>query len=378
MFLTIRQEELSWNYKYKIKRGDQLLFKAVSKRRLIGIRGRRVTITGPSDEVVCEMAQQPFGGIAEHGTSPVLLQRGAYTLIQRGEKFGWIRGGHGLLMHESHAEIFGVSYKITWTTETGGNSFHFFRGEEPVGRIDHPTWVTGDGDLYEAHFEEKFDPLVVAIFALFVDLTWFVYDNGWGGYVYSKRFGIGGTKPKQIFPDSKEAPAKKSFSNKPDTHLWIGWFVGLLVLSLLVFGLTAAFHVNTKNFLEKAVQTTGTVVKLVPGSGESADVLFPLIEYTDTKGDVYYKQGTSGSYPPKHHIGQHFEILYSPRWPKNARIATTAGTWGGVIFGNALACFFLFGSFVSLMIHFLRRKKRQAKTNAARDLSSSAQKKETT
>lgn len=114
--------------------------------------------------------------------------------------------------------------------------------------------------------------------------------------------------------------------------------IGLLVGAALICR-------STYLFLEEAIKTEGTVVKLVRHRSNDSTIYRPVIQFTSQNEQVIEFTASVGSNPPSYSEGEKVEVLYHPENPKNAKINGLFSLWGAsVILGVLGGAFFAIGS----------------------------------
>ena len=108
-------------------------------------------------------------------------------------------------------------------------------------------------------------------------------------------------------------------------HLYKPIGIALLLAS-------AYFYNATREFLQTATTTEGTVVELkqrVSTDDNKKKVSYaPVVTFVTGTGKKIEFLSTAGSNPPAYTVGQKVEVLYLPADPRNARIHDFISLWG--------------------------------------------------
>lgn len=130
----------------------------------------------------------------------------------------------------------------------------------------------------------------------------------------------------------------------------------LLSLAFRVVGLVfavfaAAVTIFTLAFVLRADRVVGVVVDhssvqnkitVMPRSGPTGVLYYPVIAYALSGGDEYLFTGPSGRPDPQFKVGQEVQVLVSGSNAADARLNTLLGVWGtSIILGGLAAIFFI-------------------------------------
>ena len=111
-----------------------------------------------------------------------------------------------------------------------------------------------------------------------------------------------------------------------------GIFFGIIGLVFLAVGI--GNYVHSSNFLKKAVEVNGVVVKNTGGAGYKG-VYNPVVKFTDLAGQSHEFMSTSGSNPAKYKVDEQVTVLFRQEQPESARIKSWFSLWGiAVIFSG--------------------------------------------
>ena len=109
------------------------------------------------------------------------------------------------------------------------------------------------------------------------------------------------------------------------------------VLAVISFGA----GIESRNFLAGAVQTKGTVIKLVGKVNDAGES--PIVRY-QVDGVSYEVEEDGASSPPAHSIGDVVTVVYQPGRPERGRVASDAAQpW--FIFATVSAAVGVWGPF---------------------------------
>lgn len=103
--------------------------------------------------------------------------------------------------------------------------------------------------------------------------------------------------------------------------------IGMLIGAFFIYK-------KTSQFVEKSIQTQGTVVELLKSrsssSSDNSIMYSPLIQFTDGKGTQIEFSSSNSSNPPSYSVNEKVEVIYNPESPNNAKIKSFFSIWGGV------------------------------------------------
>jgi len=121
--------------------------------------------------------------------------------------------------------------------------------------------------------------------------------------------------------------------------------IGIIIILTSVLplgGIGGWFFFDTRNFLQFATQTTGTVVDLQSSRDSEGDTMYtPVFEYQDGTGTTHKIISSWSSNPPSHLEGDAVDVLYDPANPSDARLDGYLSLWLGPIICGVLALFLL-------------------------------------
>ena len=134
----------------------------------------------------------------------------------------------------------------------------------------------------------------------------------------------------------------------------IKYIFTLIGLGLLVGAFL--WYSGTKEFIETAVSTEGTVIDLHRSRSSDSDTYAPVVEFRTSQGQIVEFTSSSSSNPPSYSVGESVEVLYDDSSPQHAKIKSFFSLWGGaLIIGVIGAVFFLIG--FSIIFFGAKRKK---------------------
>ncbi|MFT3735025.1 MAG: DUF3592 domain-containing protein [Rhodocyclaceae bacterium] len=145
---------------------------------------------------------------------------------------------------------------------------------------------------------------------------------------------------------SGHAPAKperqSGRSGSRDMRLTLRIF-GIVGICLL--GVAGAVGWNTHSFIERAVEVPGKVVDM----HDDGEVLFPIVEYADPRGDKQVFRSSAGSSPPSFHVGEQVSVLYVPNSSDSPRIRSLFQLWGTELIVSILGTVFTILGVIGLL-----------------------------
>ncbi len=108
-----------------------------------------------------------------------------------------------------------------------------------------------------------------------------------------------------------------------------GW--GLVAGALVILTVSFCLYRQTHSFVQSATRTRGTVVRIEERIGRgSGPVYYPVLTFTDSKGQEHEINLAFGGSPPAYHykVGDPVTVLYGPGQPENARLYSFLDVWG--------------------------------------------------
>lgn len=110
----------------------------------------------------------------------------------------------------------------------------------------------------------------------------------------------------------------------------------LFTIGVLALAASIYFAFETKQLLQRAIETPGTVVEIVKrvSTGNGRVSYAPIVEYKDHKGRTQKVLRASGASPPAYYVGEGVVVIYDPSdvdYPRNARIRTFGEVWGDAV-----------------------------------------------
>lgn len=111
--------------------------------------------------------------------------------------------------------------------------------------------------------------------------------------------------------------------------------VGMLVAALALYDSSSAF-------IDRSVETTGTVERLVLSYSKQDDstTYYPVVGFQTPDRQNYTFRSNYGSNPPSYSEGESVPVLYDPASPQDARIKSFFSLWGGAVILGGLGCLF--------------------------------------
>jgi hypothetical protein len=158
----------------------------------------------------------------------------------------------------------------------------------------------------------------------------------------------------------------------------IGGLLGgpvVIVIGLAILVLGWQWRIHTQNLIGTMLPTEGQVVQVVSHPGSKGKVFFyPIVEFRTADGRIIRFEGSTGSNPPAHRVGDQVQVRYDPQSPESA-VIDSWDLWlpsilfigiGGffVLVGflfvfDALAALLRLGGLVGLLGFVLLRQRRQ-------------------
>lgn len=137
---------------------------------------------------------------------------------------------------------------------------------------------------------------------------------------------------KKEFARSRTGAATKAGESK----LYL-FAVGILfTIGVLALAASVYFALETRQFLERAIETQGTVVEIVKrvSTGNGRVSYVPIVEYKDHKARTQTVLRVDGTSPPAYYVGEGVVVIYDPTdvdYPRNARLRTFGEIWGDAV-----------------------------------------------
>lgn len=147
---------------------------------------------------------------------------------------------------------------------------------------------------------------------------------------------------------------------------WLKLFATASAVAGFVFGLLAiGFALYTFNFIRHASRTDGTVVALTEHIEDDKSVTYtPTFTFTTGSSRSITKKSHIGT-NPGFSLGERVPILYDPKNPQDAKIATTAQLWlVPIILGIICVLFMPVGLFLLRRSQLRQHRFRDQQTNA--------------
>jgi len=118
-------------------------------------------------------------------------------------------------------------------------------------------------------------------------------------------------------------------------------------------------YAHTKDFLEDALTTEGTVVQLIATEFENSVTYRPLVEYKTRIDKMVKFTSPIGSNPPSYTKGEMVVVIYHDAWPEKARIDSFFSLWGFSLIFSILGSIFLIVGVLQLLFERFKRRKIQ-------------------
>jgi hypothetical protein len=125
-------------------------------------------------------------------------------------------------------------------------------------------------------------------------------------------------------------------------------------IGAMSLALSAYFFYATQQFLARAVEVPGQVVKLV-GRGTT---YAPVVDYVDLHGQKRTLYSNQGSSPPSFFQGQEVTVLYDPEdpeFPLTAKVSSFGQLWGASLFALVFGAAFAGIALAHWLLLFRRR-----------------------
>jgi uncharacterized Tic20 family protein len=124
-----------------------------------------------------------------------------------------------------------------------------------------------------------------------------------------------------------------------------------ILFSILPLGICTYCTMSTRNFLNKAEKTHGTVLEIVERRTSDGTMYYPVYSFVDIYGTEHKIYSKSGSYPPRYDVGDPISILYDPENPKEIKMDSFVSLWMGTIVAGVLGIIpFLIGAVFLLVV----------------------------
>jgi Protein of unknown function (DUF3592) len=92
-------------------------------------------------------------------------------------------------------------------------------------------------------------------------------------------------------------------------------------MGLLFIGIAFVVWMRTREFISKAQETKGIVVRMLSKSGSKGGIIYaPVYQFRTIDGRTIEVEESIYSKPPQFQEGQSVDILYDPQNPEKARV----------------------------------------------------------
>jgi hypothetical protein len=129
-----------------------------------------------------------------------------------------------------------------------------------------------------------------------------------------------------------------------------------LVVSLILIVVGVVNWVRTRQFVETAQRTTGTVIAFVPRQGRRGPTYSPTVRFKAIDGSVIEFTESLSTRPPGYEIDEEVTVLYDPQDNRRARVFKS--TWRlyyyALLFGGLGIIFFVVYLIVLLTLNAAR------------------------
>lgn len=116
------------------------------------------------------------------------------------------------------------------------------------------------------------------------------------------------------------------------------YFFILIGLAMLL-GAYATYS-GTRSFVDRAVETEGTIVDLILSRSSDSRAYYPVVVFQDASGREIEFQSHASSNPASYSPGASVPVLYEPSLPEGARINSFFSLWGAATIIGALGLVF--------------------------------------
>lgn len=191
MEFTLRQEPFTWNYRYTIKRGKELVYRARAVRRLLPWP-RWAVVERPDGKPVLTLRQESIiRAIAE--SIPLLPVFCPYTLRSGEAVQGSLTQTFHLGQPSARGNWEGRELRIYGHT---GDLYSLWLESSQVAEIRRAPRTVGGGDQYTLRFDGDLEPAMVAGAAVFIDLNWHTADSEFSmGVVWERTYTFDRVRP---------------------------------------------------------------------------------------------------------------------------------------------------------------------------------------
>jgi len=149
----------------------------------------------------------------------------------------------------------------------------------------------------------------------------------------------------------------------------------VIVIGLAILVLGWQWRIHTQTLIGTMLPTEGQVVQVVSHPGSKGKVFFyPIVEFRTADGRIIRFEGSTGSNPPAHRVGDQVQVRYDPQSPESA-VIDSWDLWlpsilfigigglfaliGLLIFLDALLVLLQLGGLLGVLGFMLLRQKRQ-------------------
>lgn len=92
-------------------------------------------------------------------------------------------------------------------------------------------------------------------------------------------------------------------------------------MGLLVIGIAIVVWMRTREFISKAQETKGVVIRMLSKPGSKGGIIYaPVYQFRTMDGRTIEVEESTYSKPPQFQEGQSVYILYDPQNPEEARV----------------------------------------------------------
>lgn len=114
----------------------------------------------------------------------------------------------------------------------------------------------------------------------------------------------------------------------------------LLLIGVGMLSGAYATYSGTSSFVDRAVETDGTIVELILSRSSDSRAYYPVVVFQDASGREVEFQSNASSNPASYSLGTTVPVLYEPSAAEGARINSFFSLWGAAIIIGALGLVF--------------------------------------
>lgn len=121
-------------------------------------------------------------------------------------------------------------------------------------------------------------------------------------------------------------------------------------MGLLFIGIAFVVWMRTREFISKAQETKGIVIRMLSKRGSKGGIIYaPVFQFRTIDGRTIEVEESMYSKPPQFQEGQSVDILYDPQNPEKARVKKWANLYFLPLVLGGMGAIFIVIGIVSLI-----------------------------